>query len=259
MAALGHERRFRNICVISAHGPRAVRSLASSANERRLLLAQILVLLAQIFADEILDQAERIFRAAGAPVVLHGFLLCRDLGFFPFRRCRDPDFLFLRHLFRDHHRPENLVTGLLIASDGDADAVGAGLQQVRIVARRVLPHAEGLRPGLGAGRNVFSSPVCIHAGDPRGERAGDAVIHDAGRGHRLGLAFGNSRELRVGLDGGQAVLAAVARDRVCHIVRVRQRGRDGHDDAQRDCPDTSPHPHQKTHRFPVIKKFIGAA
>ena len=37
------------------------------------------------------------------------------------------------------------------------------------------------------------------------------MIHDAGGGHRLRLPFGNRRELRVGLDGRKAVLAAILR------------------------------------------------
>ena len=160
----------------------------------------------------------------------------------------NPDLFLFRRLFRNHHRPEDFVAGLIVASDRNSDAVGPRLQEVRVVARRVLPHAERVRPRLRAGRDVFSRPVRIRAGDPRRERAGHAVIHDAGGGHRLGLPLGNRRELRVGLDSRQAVLAPVARDHLCHIVRVRQRGRDGHDDAKRE--RLSPISLQNTHRSP---------
>ncbi len=79
----------------------------------------------------------------------------------------------------------------------------------------------------------------MRARDTRRKRAGDAVIHDAGGGHRLCLSLGDRRELRVGLDGGQAVLAPVLRDRLrqifcAHVFCVRQGGRDGQDDAERD-------------------------
>src|SRR5215510_4889154 len=90
-AAMGHDRRFREICVTSAYGPKAVRLSASRSNQRHLLLAQIL-------ADEILHRGERIIRAAGARTALGNFLLCRGLRLFRFRLCRDPDLLFFRRL-----------------------------------------------------------------------------------------------------------------------------------------------------------------
>jgi len=81
------------------------------------------------------------------------------------------------------------------------------------------------------------------------------VIHDAGGGHRLRLPFGDRRELRVGLDGRKAVLAAILRDHRRHVVfRVRQRGHEGHADGKPDHHAHRPLPYVfpgKTHRVPV--------
>ena len=79
---------------------------------------------------------------------------------------------FFRRRFRDHHGPVGLVAGLIVTGDGDPDDVGFGLQQVRIVARRCLPHAERLRPGTGAGRYVLRRHTRTRAGHPGGERPG---------------------------------------------------------------------------------------
>src|SRR4029453_16760179 len=114
---------------------------------------------AQILADKILYRANRIFGAPGTLLALRSFPFCRDLGLFLFR-----------WLFRDHHGPVGLVTGLLVADDDDPDNVGLGLQQVRIVARRGLPHAERLRPCLGAGRYVFGRHARTPARQPGGRR-----------------------------------------------------------------------------------------
>src|SRR5215831_15006698 len=112
----------------------------------------------QILADKILDRANRIFGATGTRLAFRGFPFCRDLGLFLFRR-----------LFRDHHGPEPLVAGLLVVGDGNPDNVGLGLQQVRVVAWRGLPHVERLRPCLGASRYVFGRHARTRAGHPCGE------------------------------------------------------------------------------------------
>src|SRR5262245_33968790 len=108
--------------------PRSLRCRARQAVPAKAELS------AQILADEILHRRERVLGTRRALAALGLFLLCRFL-LCRFLWRRDLAILLFRCLVRDHHRPVRLVTGLFVAGDGDADAVGAGLQQVRIVAR----------------------------------------------------------------------------------------------------------------------------
>src|SRR5262249_33607000 len=95
------------ISVRSGRRPDRSRSLYASA-----ALVTLRCRLTQILADQILDRAHRIFGTSGTLLTLRGLPFCRDLGLFLFRR-----------LFRDYHGPVRLVTGLLVAGDGNPDNI----------------------------------------------------------------------------------------------------------------------------------------
>src|SRR5437588_4142210 len=98
---------------------------------------------AQILADEILDHADWVFERCRTLVALRTSPV-RGLAAFPFRR-----------FFSNHHGPESFVPRLIITDHGDPDAVGLGLQEICIVARRSLPLVDRLGPSHGAGRYSF--------------------------------------------------------------------------------------------------------
>src|SRR4030088_2504156 len=79
---------------------------------------------AKNLADRILQRGDRI----GCPGALVAARRCGGVR-------GDLAALLLRRLVRDHHGPVGLPAGLLVARDGDPDAVGLGLQKVGIVAR----------------------------------------------------------------------------------------------------------------------------
>ena len=70
---------------------------------------------AQILADEILDRADRIFERRRVLATVR-VLAFRDLAVLLFR---------LSRFFRDDHGPESLVSGLIVAGDGDFSTLSA--------------------------------------------------------------------------------------------------------------------------------------
>jgi len=160
------------------------------------------------FADKIIDHAEPGFLSSrssrGAPRFLFFFVL-QPLGSFALV-CASTLSLFPRRLFPRSPSPRIFCSGYARYGRRDTDLSARACRRFALWPGEFC-HMRNVSAQVFVPAAMFSAArFAFNAGYPRRERAGHAVIHDAGSGHRLACRFGTAVSCGSVLTVDQAVL-----------------------------------------------------